>query len=103
MKTKKTNKRKNENERARKKLRRAEMRPFLQRMKQMLYFQRTGKWIHDAEKLHWHHKDPTQKTRKLCHLITRSEQRIAQELRTCIVLHVKEHLALHNTEALRTK
>ena len=103
MKTKKANKRKNENERARKKLRRAEMRPFLQRMKQMLYFQRTGKWVYDAEQLHWHHKDPSKKTRKLAHLITRSEQRIAQELRNCEVLHVKEHLALHHQGVLRTK
>jgi phosphoribosylaminoimidazole carboxylase (NCAIR synthetase) len=104
MKTKKTNKaRKNENENARKKLRKAEMRPFLQRMKQMMYFQRTGRWIHDAEKLHWHHKDASQKTRKLAHLTTRSEQRIAKELRNCVVLHVKEHLALHNKGVLRTK
>jgi phosphoribosylaminoimidazole carboxylase (NCAIR synthetase) len=94
-------KRKRENER--KKARKAVNLPFLRRMKQILYFQRTGRWEYDYEKLHWHHKDPAKKTRKIAHLVTRSERRIAEELRNCIVLHVKEHLALHQTSLLRSK
>lgn len=99
----KTSDKKRECERQRKRARRAVNVPFLRRMKQILYYQRTGKWEHDYEKLHWHHKDPSKKTRKIAHLVTRSEKRIAQELRNCIVLHVKEHLELHNKTALRTR
>ena len=99
----KTPDKKRKGERERKKARKAVNVPFLRRLKQMLYFQRTGKWEHDYEKLHWHHQDPSKKTRKIAHLVTRSEQRIAAELRHCIVLHVKEHLELHHKDVLRTK
>ena len=98
-----TNKKKREKERLRKKARKLFMRPFLQNMKQVLYFQRTGRWEHNAEKLHWHHKDPALKTRKLSHLTTRSMRRVAEELRNCEVLHEVEHLALHGKRVLRTK
>lgn len=94
---------KNARERARKAARKAENVPFLRRMKQMSYFQWTGRWIDDPEQLHWHHKDASKKTRKIAHLTTRSSERIAQELRYCEVLHEVEHLALHHTQALRTK
>lgn len=79
------------------------MRPFLRLMKQMLYYQRTGKWEYDPSKLHWHHVDPSKKTRKICHLVTRHPRRIAQELRGCEVVHEREHWAIHGTDVLRTK
>lgn len=99
----KTPKKRRQKEAARKRDRKAKMRPFLQQMKQVLYHQRTGKWEFDVEKLHWHHKYPELKTRKLAHLTTRSLLRVAEELRHCEVLHVKEHLKLHHCSELRSK
>jgi hypothetical protein len=98
-----TDEKKRESERKRKKARKAHMVPFLRRLKQRMYYERTGRWERNPKKLHWHHKDPTLKTRKLCHLTTRSMARVLQELENCVVLHEIEHLALHSKRVLRTK
>lgn len=86
----------------RKARKRRENRRRLRALKQLLYFTRTGEWVSDARKLHWHHENPSLKTRKVCHLITRSWARIEQELANCIVLHEREHLELHGLTRLRT-
>lgn len=99
----KTSKKRREAESSRKAERKMRMRPFLRLMKQMLYYQRTGKWEYDPSKLHWHHVDPSQKTRKICHLVTRHPRRIARELRHCEVVHEKEHWQIHGTNVLRTR
>ena len=87
----------------RKARKRAENMPRLRLIKQWRYFQRTGRWEWDATLLHWHHQNPKKKTRKLCHLVTRSWARIMQELNHCVVLDRGEHLELHGLRALRTK
>lgn len=87
----------------RKARKRRENRRRLRSLKQLLYFTRTGKWVTNPRKLHWHHQDPSLKTRKVCHLVTRSWQRILEEIANCIVLHEDEHLTLHGLSKLRTK
>lgn len=89
-------------EAARKARKRKENRLRLRLLKQWLYFQRTGRWERDPTLLHWHHKDPRLKTRKVCHLVTRSWARIMQEIELCVVLDRDEHLALHGLRVLRT-
>lgn len=87
----------------RKARKRRENRRRLRKLKQLLYFTRTGRWVDDPKRLHWHHTDPNLKTRKVCHLVTRSWQRIQEEIEHCIVLHEDEHLRLHGLTSLRTK
>jgi DNA-binding transcriptional MerR regulator len=82
-------------ETARKNRRRYENRRKLQRLKQKLYFRKHGIWIDDPRKLHWHHKDPHSKYKKISHLVTRSWDRILKELKKCDVVHELEHRALH--------
>ena len=89
-------------EAARKARKREENRERLRLMKQTRYFQRTGRWVSDPTRLHWHHKDPRLKTRKVCHLVTRSWERILQEIDHCVVLDREEHLNLHGLRVLRT-
>jgi len=99
----KTSKAKRAREAQRKAKRRAENKPRLRWLKQWEYFLRTGAWESDPSRLHWHHLDPSKKTRKICHLITRSWSRIMEEVDKCVVLHECEHLALHGASVLRTK
>jgi hypothetical protein len=90
-------------ESARKARKRKENRERLRLMKQWRYFRRTGRWEWDPTHLHWHHRDPGMKTRKVCHLVTRSWKRIMQEIEHCVVLDREEHLDLHGLSMLRTK
>lgn len=90
-------------EAARKAKKREENVPKLRLLKQWRYFQRTGTWEWNPERLHWHHRDPGKKTRKVCHLVTRSWARIMQELANCEVLDREEHLSLHGLSVFRTK
>jgi hypothetical protein len=89
-------------EAARKAHKREENRERLRLLKQWLYFQRTGRWEWNPTRLHWHHRNPKLKTRKVCHLVTRSWGRIMQEIEHCVVLDREEHLALHGVSVLRT-
>jgi len=98
----KTPKKIRKREAARKARKRQENRERLRLMKQWKYFQRTGVWEWDPTRLHWHHRDPKKKTRKVCHLVTRSWWRIMQELEHCVVLDEHEHLDLHGLKVLRT-
>lgn len=91
-----------EREAARKARKREENRERLRLLKQWYYFERTGRWEWDPTRLHWHHKDPRLKTRKVCHLVTRSWQRILHEIDHCVVLDREEHLSLHGLRVLRT-
>jgi hypothetical protein len=99
----KTSKAKRKMETIRKQKRKARMKPFLRLLKQTLYYQETGIWEEDAKLLHWHHIDPSLKTRKICHLTTRHPRRVAEELAKCVVMHEVEHLELHRVRVLRTK
>ena len=87
---------------ARKARKRKENRERLRLLKQWRYFQRTGHWEWDPTRLHWHHRDPGKKTRKVCHLVTRSWKRIMQEIEYCVVLDREEHLDVHGLTVLRT-
>lgn len=98
----KTPKKIRQREAARKARKRKENRERLRLMKQWRYFQRTGRWEWDPTQLHWHHKDPRKKTRKVCHLVTRSWNRIMEEIEHCAVLDQEEHLKLHGLTVLRT-
>lgn len=73
----------------------------LRELKQLLYYSRTGRWENDPLNLHFHHVDPSTKTRKLSHLSTRSWERIEQELQHCVVVNSAEHLKLHSLSVLR--
>lgn len=86
----------------RKARKRKENRRRLRLMKQWRYYMRTGRWEWDPTRLHWHHRYPDKKTRKVCHLVTRSWPRILQEISHCTVLDEAEHLALHGLTVLRT-
>ena len=90
-----TSKAKRERERVRKAERKAAMIPLMQQMKQILYFQQTGYWESNPQKLDWHHRDPTQKTRKISKMYDRSPQTIAEELAKCVLFHQSHHRALH--------
>lgn len=83
----------NENERKRR--RRAVHRPAMQFLKQFLYYKATGVWVDDPTTLHWHHRDPLKKFRKLCRLSARSPKRIADELLKCEVVSESEHRRIH--------
>lgn len=89
-------------ERRRKAKRKARNLPLLRRLKQILYYRRTGRWL-PPMLLHWHHKDPNSKYRKVCHLATRSRETINRELAKCEVLDQWEHRKLHGGKVLRTK
>lgn len=89
-------------ERERKAKRKAENLPMVRRLKQKKYFKRRRKWL-PPHLLHWHHRDPSSKYRKVCHLMTRSKETINKELKKCTVLDQWEHRKLHGHSVLRTK
>ena len=69
--------------------------PNLQFLKQMQYFLQTGIWIEDPTRLHWHHRNPKTKFKKICRLTNRSPKRIAEELIGCDVVLDVEHRRIH--------
>lgn len=86
-------------EATRKSKRRRQNRPTVQLLKQLIYYKRTGIWIDDATRLHWHHTDPQTKFLKVSKLVTRSPKTIAQELSLCEVYLDHEHYDLHRRES----
>ena len=81
-------------EATRKRRQKTNTRRFVQRLKERSYERRTGERL-PHYLLHWHHRDPSEKYKKISQLYSRSIPRILEELKKCTAMPWWEHLGGH--------